>query len=134
MVAATKNKRGRPRKYNYDSIDRTAYQLRHTHRRTANYTYAVHAYIDIIEPYYPEATDLFFKVIADNKTLLRQGVLEQLGRAKEEIFFNDDDESIVIKWAGECINLIKDGAPSKEVEQAVRICRKQYKQMQGGQE
>ena len=120
MEAATKNKRGRPKKENAGIIKSLVYSLNETTRTAQNSYYACKGVRNIIQPFYPEAESLFLN--PDNHKIKRQGVAEQLGRIAEE------DPEQAIEYAGECIELINQGEKSKDIENALRKCRKRVKE------
>lgn len=118
MEDATKNRRGRPKSEDGIIAEKIAYIGRQSNRSGINQLYAVRAINDIIKAHYPDDLKYFLN---EDQRILRQGVAEQLGRVAKE------DPEQATKYAAECIELIKQGGKSKDIEKAIRICRKENK-------
>ena len=122
MVAATKNKRGRPKSI-IGQVAKTALCLSNgeTERTLQNQMYA-----QVCIQMCPEILKPFF--VTSSGKYQRQGIAEQIGRMREE---NLASETELLQLAKNCISDYNNGRPVKEIEKLLRAIRIEYKK--GGQ-
>lgn len=117
MVAATKNKRGRPLSVIGKIVRTTAAMNDTTERATQNSLYAMQC-IDLdretLKPFFVDRYGKF----------TRQGIAEQIGRMHEEGLATDEE---LLQLTHDCIADYQQGTPVKEIERRLRAIRIEYK-------
>ena len=115
MEAATKNKRGRPKKHKYAEI-----VFSECERRTAQNIYYAGLGAEAAGQGYEGS---FF--VTSKGNFIRQGIAEQLGRLKEDETVSDED---ILELAKLCIQDFNNGTPVKEIEKCLRTLRRKLKE------
>lgn len=131
MVAATKKKRGRPKRalYAYNLQLRNENNEDRSDRATQN-----DCHVEAVECLLMENDryDLYqFFLSAEGRTI-RRGILEQLGRMLDAGMFANDDS--LFRLIEACIEAYNMGLPCKHIEKCLRAFRLEHKDllMEGG--
>lgn len=125
MVAATKNKRGRPKRELYEhnlylrNIDNEPYSDRAIQNRT---------HVETVECFLMDAgqDDIYSFFINKDGITRRRGILEQVGRMMDAGLFKSDRD--VIKLLDACITAYCRGLSCKQIEKRLRELRKAAKE------
>lgn len=127
MVAATKNKRGRPRAFNTSDLIDIDLDIEEglLHRGRINRAYSeigLNAVYGVFDPD-GNAGNVVFALFGIGRTK-RRGILEQIGRMIKSGLFTENEIVFYIK---EAKNRLEKGQKCKEIEQYLRDARKAKK-------